>query len=83
MKREDVQRLLSYAVESEHRGYLLAQAAPRHLAELCRRWLAVEDAPMGTITVDAHPWPTIDDAEFPDDWQEGKRVRIVPEQGEG
>lgn len=81
MKREDVEALLRKAEGVNEVGVMSFGVAD--VAALCRRWLAVEDAPTGTIAVDAHPWPTIDDAEFPDDWPEGKRVRIVPEQGEG
>lgn len=85
MKREDVDRILDSI--KGNKPTARASIMSGRLAELCRRWLAVEDAPAGWVsgadmesamqTVVMDKWPGSvrcgNDA----------RVRIVPEDGQG
>lgn len=83
MKREDVKRMLRHAEMAEMRGRLFSQLEPHQLAALCRRWLAVEDAPTGRVDMlCAADAIVVDEIERPEPLNK-QRVRIVPEQGEG
>lgn len=83
----DVERWLSYAQENiRHFGPREGSAIPAEaLAELCRTWLAVQDAPVGFVVGQSGPdgfyqqhsgaIVQMDDPAS----VKGKRVRIVPD----
>lgn len=78
MNREDVEALLA-ACERDRIG---PHPSNETLAALCRRWLAVEDAPKAVVECNDAKGAWLiaaDDAPF----SRGQRVRIVPEQGGG
>lgn len=80
MKREDVEALLA-ACERDRIG---PHPSNETLAALCRRWLAVEDAPVVTFWLGDHDGVyEVDSPEEGDSIKPGQRVRIVPEDGQG
>lgn len=95
MKREDVEALYQEARES---GGSIGHVDSTHLAALCRRWLAVEDA-VSVAVIDGgmmiRPFRQYGRFDIPDDGDNpatkearmlgqfvGQRVRIVPERGD-
>lgn len=95
MKREDVEALLAEC-EPGSEGFLAAmdKLTRRNVKSLCRRWLAVEDAPVVVATSDemtclvsslggqleevTERWAEVHTDELPASFA-GQRIRIVPE----
>ena len=83
IERGEVERLLGWAsigeIAIQPYGHVARMADSEVIAELCRTWLAVQDAPVGDVYRHPHLGPF---AEAPDELV-GQQVRLVPAGGEG